>query len=407
MTEMLDKAMARAVEALRRHPSRAVKLFHHNDADGLSSAAILSCALDRTGFSVARVGLEKPYPPVLARIFQEQGAVLIFADFAGRIAPHLAALNAGRNLVLILDHHPALPVTDPGVHHLNPELFGFRGDRDVSASTTCFRFADILDPVNHDLAYLAVTGAVGDGFYVNGRLAGLNRRAAVAAAEQGQLVIRPRIDGEDYDLQMAAHRGSVKDLAADLDVLGGMGFFQGGPEAGIRVCLEGFDADARRLRTHLADWRKALYRAEIERLQAGGLAATGRVQWFSVAGRFEGVGVKIIGDFCRFIRHRDFVDPCGYIAGFQPVPDHVPGLGPIGHDAVKVSMRVPPLLEGWIRAGRMPGLDRLLPEATQAVGGFVDACHSLAAATTVPPGRESRLIEALARLIPDQPERTA
>jgi hypothetical protein len=55
----------------------------------------------------------------------------------------------------------------------------------------------------------------------------------------------------------------------------------------------------------------------------------------------------------------------------------------------------------------MPGLDRLLPEATEAVGGFVDACHSLAAATTVPPGRESRLIEALARLIPDQPERTA
>ncbi len=406
MTEMLDNAMARAVEALRRWPSRSVRLFHHNDADGLSSAAILTRALARSGFNLARICLEKPYPQVLERIFQDLGAVLIFADFAGRIAPHLAALNAGRNLVLILDHHPALPSADEGVHHLNPDLFGFRGDRDVSASTTCLRFAEMLDPINRDLAYLAVTGAVGDGFFVDGRLAGLNRLAAAAAAERGQLVIRPRSDGEDYDLQGAALGGPVKNLAADLDVLGGMGFFQGGPEAAIRVCLEGFDDDARRLRTHLAARREALYRSEVDRLRTGGLTTTGRIQWFSVAERFEGIGVKMIGDFCRFIRHRDFIDPEGYIAGFQPVPDRVPGLGPIRFDAVKVSMRVPPLLEGRIRDGRMPGLDRLLPEATQAVGGFADACHSLAAATTVPPGREARLVAALDRMIPDQPEQT-
>jgi hypothetical protein len=61
-------------------------------------------------------------------------------------------------------------------------------------------------------------------------------------------------------------------------------------------------------------------------------------------------------------------------------------------------MRVPPALEARIRSGERCGLDRLLPEATQSVGGFVDACHSLAAATTIPPGSEHRLVAALDRI---------
>ncbi len=400
MADSLDRAMERAIVALQRWPARTVRLFHHNDADGLSSGAIMSRALARTGFGVDRICLEKPYPQVLARIFENSGAVLIFADFAGQIAPLLSSYNEGRNLVLILDHHPARPATDPRVHRLNPDLFGFRGDRDVSAATTCYRFARILDPSNNDMAYLAVTGAVGDGFYRDGCLAGLNHEAARTAQAAGQLEISPHADGEHYRLLGGGvYEGSVEGLAADLDILGGMGFFQGGPEAGLRVCLEGFDDRTRRLTAALTRQRHILYEAEIDRLRAGGLKSTGRIQWFHVAGRFEGIGVKMIGDFCRFIRQRDFIAPDNYIAGFQPVPDVVPGLGHIRFNAVKVSMRVAPALEAGIRSGRMPGLDRLLPEATQAVGGFVDACHSLAAATTVPPGRETRLVEALDGLV--------
>ena len=399
MTDLLDNAMARAIDALRRWPVRSARLFHHNDADGLSCAAILSRALGRAGFSVKRVCLEKPYPPVLDKIFQDRDAVMIFADFAGQLAPRLSRLNQGRNLVLILDHHPARAATDPYVHNLDPDLFGYRGDRDVSASTTCYRFAEILDPVNRDLAYLAVTGAVGDGFYLDGRLAGLNRRAAEAAAQQGQLEIRSHPDGEAYVFRGMAHAGPVAALAADLDILGGVGFFQDGPETGLRVCLQGLDADARRLCETLKRQRENLYRAEIDHLRSGGLETTGRIQWLHVADRFDGIGVKMIGDFCRFIRELHFIAPGLYIAGFQPVPDVVPGLGTIAFDALKVSMRVPPALEAPIRSGRMPGLDRLLPQATRAVGGFVDACHSLAAATTIPPGRERQLVEALDQFV--------
>jgi single-stranded-DNA-specific exonuclease len=52
-----------------------------------------------------------------------------------------------------------------------------------------------------------------------------------------------------------------------------------------------------------------------------------------------------------------------------------------------------------IRAGRTMGLDNLLPEATNRLGGFSDACHSLTAATTVAIGKEEKLIEEMEKII--------
>jgi single-stranded DNA-specific DHH superfamily exonuclease len=68
----------------------------------------------------------------LAKVYEQEGSVLIFADFAGKIAPLISDLNSGRNLTLILDHHVAEPSTDPKVHNLDPDLFGLKGDRDIS-----------------------------------------------------------------------------------------------------------------------------------------------------------------------------------------------------------------------------------------------------------------------------------
>ncbi|MEI6450309.1 MAG: hypothetical protein WCP98_10205 [Actinomycetes bacterium] len=48
-------------------------------------------------------------------MYEQEGKILVFADFAGRIAPLLSALNQGRNLTLIPDHHVAEASTDPRV----------------------------------------------------------------------------------------------------------------------------------------------------------------------------------------------------------------------------------------------------------------------------------------------------
>jgi hypothetical protein len=73
---------------------------------------------------------------------------------------------------------------------------------------------------------------------------------------------------------------------------------------------------------------------------------------------------------------------------------------------IKVSMRVSAWMEGQIRGKIAMGLNRLLPEATAAVGGFSDACHSLTAATTVGEGKEKRLIIEMEKILAAFPGHT-
>ncbi|MDH3799580.1 MAG: hypothetical protein OES70_13115, partial [Desulfobacterales bacterium] len=123
MREELLTAMGNAVHEVRKWPQKEVRIFHHNDSDGLTSGAILTTAFERAGFKVQRSCLEKPYPKLLHKIYEQTGGLIIFADFAGRIAPLLSELNRGRNLTLILDHHVAEAATDPMVHNLDPDLY--------------------------------------------------------------------------------------------------------------------------------------------------------------------------------------------------------------------------------------------------------------------------------------------
>jgi len=111
------------------------------------------------------------------------------------------------------------------------------------------------------------------------------------------------------------------------------------------------------------------------------------------------MGVKMIGAFLDSIRNSDIVDPDRYLAGFQTIPNQVPGIGAFDFDQVKISMRVADAMEEGIRSGEELGLDILLPEATARVGGFSDACHSLTAATTVAVGREEQLIEEMENIL--------
>jgi hypothetical protein len=380
---------------------RWVQILHHNDADGLSSAAVLTRAFERRDFEVSRVCLEKPYPAVLEKVFEERDRLIVLTDFAGRIAPLISDLNRSRNLVLILDHHKAQPATDPQVHLLDPELFGLRGDRDITASTTCYLFACTLDEANRDLAGIAAVGAVGDRFFVDGRLAGPNREAAFEAERQGQLEIEDGDDGEHYFLLTSTGRVDCSDFARGLDTLGGAGYHCGGPETGVAVCLEGPTTESEEILKELRSIQDRTFAGEIARIREAGWNQTTHIQWIHVHDRFEPMGVKMIGAFLDAIRNSDLADPEKYLAGFQTVPNQVPGIGAFDFNQAKVSMRVADSMEAGIRGGEILGLDLLLPEATGRVGGFSDACHSLTAATTVPVGSENRLIVEMEKVLID------
>jgi len=399
LREQLIQAMKTAIREVRQWPQNRVQIFHHNDSDGLSSGAILTRAFGRAGFEIKRFCLEKPYPALLQKVFEQEGGLIVFADFAGRIAPMLSDLNRGRNLTLILDHHVAEPSSDPRVYNLDPDLFGLKGDRDISGSTTCYLFAQTLDPVNCDLAYIAAIGAVGDEFFVDGCLAGENRDVALQAVEQGKMEIQKQKAGERYFLNTPGGPVPCDEFGAYLDTLGAAGFYQKGPDMGVEVCLEGKSAESDQMLRKLKSIQSKAFEKEIARLKGGGLRKTPHIQWFHVQNRFSPMGVKMIGVFCDAIKNADFIDPDRYLAGFQIIPDEIPGFGPVGMHDVKISMRVSDPLIEEIRGGRILGLDILLPEATGKLGGFSDACHTLTAATTVAIGREEQLIEEMEKML--------
>jgi hypothetical protein len=332
-------------------------------------------------------------------VFEQEGEFFVFADFAGRIAPLLSELNRGRNLVLILDHHTALEATDPRVYNLDPDLFGLRGDLDISASVTCYTFAKMMDPENIDLASLAALGAVGDEFFLDGRLVSKNREALLEAVEQGKVRIEEAEKGENYLFRTAGGETSGSSLSEYLETLGAVGYYGNGPETAIDVCLRGASKasdEAYRTFTALKEER---FNHEIGRLRAEGLTQAAHVQWFHVKGRLSPMGVKMIGVLCDSLKNMDFVRPDKYLAGFQIIPNEIPGFGRIEMNEVKISMRVSRLIEGRIRDRKALGLNEFLPEATHRLGGFVDACHGLTAATTVAIGKEESLIEEMEAIL--------
>lgn len=399
MPAQLIDAMEKAIREVTKWPEKTVQLFHHNDSDGLTSGAILTRVFERKGFDVKRYCLEKPYPAVLKRVFQQEGKLIVFTDFAGRIAPLVSELNSGKNLTLILDHHKANPATDPMVHNLDPELFGLKGDLDITASTTCYLFAKTMDLANQDLAYIATIGAVGDQFFLNGRLATQNREVALETQRQGLLEIREHDTGEDYILLTPKGPMPCDELGFYLDTLGAAGYYQAGPDMGIKVCLDGITPESDRMLKELRSIQTKIFEGQIKKIRQGEIVQSKHIQWFHVQERFNPMGVKMIGAFCDMYKETEGFDPRKYIAGFQVIPNKIPGFGPITFDEVKVSMRAPVFVEEEIRAGRMPGLDTFLPEATGNLGGFSDACHSLTAATTLAIGKEAALIAEMERIL--------
>ncbi len=386
-----------------RAAGSAVTLIHHNDADGLTSASVLQTALSRAGFAVQRICIERVHPPIVARIHKEFPSTIFYVDLGGQAAPVISDANNGKCTTLILDHHRPHKPTDPKVLNISTEFFGLSGDMDISASTAAYFFALELDTSNRDLAYMGVLGAVGDEHDREGSLIKENRDALMDAVEQGHVQIEVDTEGkEKYSLTRFSDSIPMAPLAISITTLGGVGYYSGGPDLGVQVCLEGLSPEAQHRLEELRLTQKTAYQETTARLMSDGFRETKHIQWFTVGDDFSPMGVKIIGEYCWDIRNEDFVDPEKYLVGFQNMSPEIPNLGTFDWSQTKVSMRLPTPLERKILVNRtMPGLAYLVPEAARQVGGSIDACHDYTAATIVDIGREEELITAMDKLVQD------
>jgi hypothetical protein len=143
------------------------------------------------------------------------------------------------------------------------------------------------------------------------------------------LDIDVREDGELYTLLTPDGPVECSVFARNLDTFGGAGYHRGGPEMGIEVCLEGPTPVSDNMLGELRNVQKRVFADEIEKIRKIGWNRSTHIQWLHVHDRFEPMGVKMIGAFLDAVRNTDIVDPDLYLAGFQTVPDEIPGIGSI------------------------------------------------------------------------------
>jgi RecJ-like exonuclease len=191
--------------ARRLADAERVLLASHIDADGLTSAAIASTALERAGIPHEVVFEKQLDGEAVAGIAAREPEVVLFTDFgSGQLDAIAAQERAGAFTPVVADHHQPFdgPATDGGPaeteFHLNPLLRGINGASELSGAGAAYVLARALEPVgadrehghhadNRDLAALAVVGAVGDMQASGGELHGANAGIVAEGVAAGVL----------------------------------------------------------------------------------------------------------------------------------------------------------------------------------------------------------------------------
>ncbi len=377
----------RVIDLLKAGDHPEVALIHHNDGDGISAGSILKIALERAGWRVNTVGVEKLYTQILEMILERFDMPILFTDLGAGAVPEMARLNEKRVPIIVVDHHHT-PVRrdfpEEKVFNLSCERFGISGEEAVCGAGMAWAFAKALDDRNDDLAWLAVVGAVADRQTRSfGRLLAYNRVALHVAHERGDIDVQ-WFEGsrETYTLNGFGKATTVTGLADNLTQLGTVSFHGGGQEmamAAIEKRHFGLREQtafrtARRLKERLFE--------KLQQQTTRDRTETDHILLADSGALFENMGLKMIGLFLEngFQLRAAGNAPDKYLIGFQNVRSEIKGLGSVGEGWVKVSGRLPKALERAVREGRMPGFKVLFAEAARRMGLSLDACHDYAAA---------------------------
>jgi len=388
--EKFDKFMEdikKAIRSLKENLVQETFLIYHDDADGITSAAILKESLKNIDLKVRMICLEKLYPQVVQDLHAKKGRNFFYVDIAAAHAEFLSEINKSRNLTIILDHHDAAPSKDPLIYNLDPELYGFSGERDVSGATTTYLFAKCLDQSIEKLSHLAVIGSA----EIPGNISGLNRIPLNDAIKQGNVAVSKRGERELYSIKLNDGTFSHTDLSKKLTILGSVGYYTGGPEIAVKTCLHGITSETLSIIKELENRRKQANKRLLSKLRVKGLKEIGDIQYFHAEDEFKGMGVKVIGTFCSYLSYQKWIKQDKYLVGFMNMQSQIPGYGELKGDFVKVSVRVPQLLKQKIERNDAPPVNIILIEACKKLSGFADG-HTVAASGVIPRGNELKLI---------------
>ncbi len=173
------KRLDKAAEAIARSvlQCESIRVISHNDADGITSAALICTALRRAGIPFQATLLNRLDDSVLAGLDRP----VVFCDM-GSGKPE--TISRVKEDCFVLDHHR--PVGSIDCMHLNPHLFGIDGAFELSAAGTVYSVVRHMGD-NSDLAGLALVGAMGD----RQAMIGANRSILDEAVSSGAVEVRP------------------------------------------------------------------------------------------------------------------------------------------------------------------------------------------------------------------------
>jgi len=377
-------AEAASVVKQRSTVGETALIIHHNDADGITSGAILAAALKRCGYRPTTCSLEKPYPELLPEIYKQNVALYVYGDLGSAYIDAIASVadsSADDSPTILVDHHLTGPSPTPKVLNVNGELHGLSGSLDISGASTCLLLALALDETNIDLAPLAVIGS----FEIPGALRSVNA-AVLAAAYDGNMVTGPgRERWRESLVDLGADRVQVGKAFSDLETCGAVGYYLGGPEVALSICRCGYGNDELEFLAGVESRRQKAFRDLDDAVASGGTVMRGQVCYMDAGFALEGLGAKVIGSYltCLVKNTTPEIDRNCYILASMPLVPDVPHLGRLPGSQVKFSGRVFPELAEDILSGGRPSLEYLFSAAAERCGGYGDG-HKVAASAVVP-----------------------
>jgi single-stranded DNA-specific DHH superfamily exonuclease len=381
------RRLAQAKETIVQSGFKDAVILHHDEADGLCSAALTKIAIEKLGLETRLICLDKLYPEVVKDVEGGSHHLVGFSDLGSGHVQLLESQNRSKSILVILDHHDTSESKDPLVHNLNPELNGFSGEKDASSSTVAYLFAKTVDPSLVTFAPLAIIGST----EIPGEAQGLNKIPIQDAVKTGAVKRTPR-GGVKFD--GAVPWLSPSRASSILNVLGSVGYYRGGPQLGLSACIKGFEKQILETAKGLEEERKNANQRMMEKIRKEGLSQMKNLQWFHARENYKGMSGKVVGSFCSYLSYQRLVNPVKYLIGMMNVPPEVPGWGRLPSPLVKVSGRASQPLAKMIEIGKRPPLSKILPDSCEKVGGFGDG-HAVAASGVFPVGAEEAFLNAM------------
>lgn len=272
------------------------------------------------------------------------------------------------------------------MHNLNPELDGFSGEKEACSSTVAYLFAKTVETASNSLAPLAIIGST--------EIPGEPRGLDTIPLKDGEASGKVRQAGKGLKLDLGSASLSPSRASTILNVLGSVGYYQQGPETGIKACINGFDKQTIGLADKFEAERKTANQRMLSLLRDNGLSQMKNVQWFHARDNYAGMSGKVVGSFCSYLTYQRFINPVKYLIGMMDVRPEIPGWGRLPSPLVKVSGRASAILAKLIETNKRPPLSEILPRACEKAGGFGDG-HSVAASGVLPVGADSMFLDEL------------